>query len=59
MSVRVTRTLEAKGVPTGEVSVADGGGTLTQTIITHRDAQEVVIGVLNDSSLQDPNHPVR
>ena len=57
MSVWVTRTIEAKGVPTGEVSTTDGRGTQTQTIITHRDAQGVVIGVLNDSPLQNPSRP--
>ncbi len=57
MSVRVTRTLEARGVPTGEVPTTDTGGTPTQTIITHCDAQGVVIGVLNDSSQQNPSEP--
>ncbi len=57
MSVRVTRTIEAKGVPTGEASTADGGGTRMQTIITHRDVQGVVIGVLNDSPWQNSSGP--
>ncbi len=40
MSVKITRLIEAKGV-TGE------GDTPTQTVITHRDAQGVVIDILD------------
>ena len=47
MSVRVTRTIEAMGVPTGEVSTTSEGGTPTQTVITHRNAQGVIIDVLD------------
>ncbi len=57
MSVRVTRMLEVKGVPTGEASTTDGRGTPTQTIITHRDAQGVVIDVLDDLPRKNPPRP--
>ena len=57
MSVRVTRMLEAKGVPTGEASMADWRGTLTQTVITHRDVEGVVISILDDSSRPTPSKP--
>ncbi len=48
MSVRVTRTIEATGVPTGEAYTTDEKGTPTQTIVTHRDVQGVIIDVLDN-----------
>ncbi len=48
MSVRVTRTIEATGVPTGETYTTGVGATLTQTIITQREAQGMIINVLDD-----------
>ncbi len=36
MSVKITRTIEAKGVPTGGASTTGEGDTPTQTVITHR-----------------------
>ncbi len=53
----VTRTLAARGVPTSEVFAADRGDTPTQTVITHRDAQGMIISVLNDSPLRNPPEP--
>ncbi len=50
MSVRLMRMIEAKGVPTGEASTADGRGPPKQTIITHRDTEGVIISILDDSS---------
>ncbi len=47
MSVKVTRTIEARGVPTGEASTTGEGDTLTQTVITHRNAQGVIVDVLD------------
>ncbi len=47
MAVKVTRTIEATGVPTGEESTAGGEATPTQTVITHRDAQGVIVNVLD------------
>ncbi len=44
-------------MPTSEVSAADWGDTLTQTVITHRDAQGVTISVLNDSPRRNPPEP--
>ncbi len=57
MSVRVTRTLAASGLPAGEVSATDGGGTMRQTVTTHREARGVIIRVLDDSSLRNPPEP--
>ncbi len=57
MSVRVTRTLAMSGVPAGEVSATDSGGTPTQTVITHRETQGVIISVLNDSPRRNPPEP--
>ncbi len=48
MAVRVTRTIEATGVPTGEAYTTDERGTPTQTIVTQRDAQGVIIDVLDN-----------
>ncbi len=36
------------GVPTGDAHATDEGGTPTQTIVTHRDAQGVIIDVLDN-----------
>ncbi len=47
MAVKVTHTIEATGVPTGEASTAGGEPTPTQTVITHRDAQGVIVNVLD------------
>ena len=49
MSVRVTQTIEATGVPTGEAAATGGGGVSapTQTVITHRDSQGVIVDVFN------------
>ncbi len=54
MSVRVTRTLPATGVPASEVSATDGGGTPTQTVTIHREARGVIISVLDDSPPLEP-----
>ena len=59
MSVRVTHTLEAKGVPTGEASTTDGRGILKQTIITHQNVQGVVFDVLDDLSWKKPTRTTR
>ncbi len=59
MSVRVTRTLAATGVPAGEVSTAAGGDTPTQTVTTHREARGVIIHVLDDSPLRNPPKPLK
>ncbi len=53
MSVRVTRTLEAEGVPTSEVPDTGQEGTRTHTIITQQEAQGVIFGALNDPSRPD------
>ncbi len=47
MAMKVTHTIEATGVPTGEASMAGGEPTPTQTVITHRDAQGVIVNVLD------------
>ncbi len=54
MSVRVTRTLAATGVPTSEVSASNREGTPMQTVTTHREARGVIIGVLDNSPLRNP-----
>ncbi len=59
MSVRVTRTLEAKGVPASEVPTTERKGTPTQTITTHREAQGMIIGVLNGSPREEPPEPAK
>ncbi len=48
MSVRVTRTIEVTGVPTRETNSTGGEDTPTQTVITQREAQGVIINVLNN-----------
>ncbi len=57
MSVRVTRMIEATGVPTGEACTTDERGTLTRTIVTHRDAQGVIIDVLDNLPGTNPPGP--
>ncbi len=57
MSMRVTRTIEAKGVPTGKAYTADERGTLMQTIITQRDVQGVIIDVLDELPRKNPPGP--
>ncbi len=57
MSVRVTRTIEATGLPTGEAYTTDDTGTPTQTIITHRDARGVIINVLDNLPGKDLPEP--
>ncbi len=47
MSVKVTCTIEATGVPTGEASMTGEGDTPTQTVITHRNAQGMIVNVLD------------
>ncbi len=47
MSVKIARTIEARGVPTGEASTTGEGDTPMQTVITHRDALGVIINVLD------------
>ncbi len=53
MSVRVTRTLEAEGVPTGEMSDTGGERTRTHTVITQQETQGVILGALNNPSWPD------
>ncbi len=48
MSVRVTRTIEVTGVPTGETTATGEVDTPTQTVVTQREAQGVIINVLNN-----------
>ncbi len=48
MSVQVTRMIEATGVPTRKAYTTDEGGTPTQTVVTHQDAQGVIIDVLDN-----------
>ncbi len=47
MSVKVTHTIEATGVPTGEASTTGEESAPTQTVITHRDAQGVIVDILD------------
>ncbi len=53
MSVQVTRTLEAEGVPTGEMSDTGGERTRTHTVITQQETQGVILGALNNPSWPD------
>ncbi len=48
MSVQVTRMIEATGVPTGETYTTGEGITPTQTNIAQREAQGVIINVLDN-----------
>ncbi len=57
MSVNVTHTIEATGVPTREVSTTGEESAPTQTVITHRDAHGVIVDVLDGmpgESLPEP-----
>ncbi len=57
MSVKVTHTIEATGVPTGEVSTTGEESASTQTVMTHPDAQGVIVDVLDGrpgKSLPEP-----
>ncbi len=56
--MRVTRTLDAEGIPTCEVSNTGGDGTRTHTIITQQEAQGVILGALNDPSRPDASGPL-
>ncbi len=55
--MRVTRTIEATGVPASKVHAIDRGRTTTQTITTHREAQGVIVGVLDKPPLDEPPEP--
>ncbi len=55
--MKVTRTIEATGVPTGEASTAGGEATPTQTVITHRDAQGVIVNVLDGMPVKNLPEP--
>ncbi len=57
MSVKITRMIEAKGVPTGESSTTREGDTPTQTVITHRDAQGVIIDILDGLPRKNLSEP--
>ncbi len=48
MAVRVTRTVEATGVPVGEASATAMEPSPTQTVTTHREASGVIVGVLDN-----------
>ncbi len=54
MAVRVTRTIEMTGVPASEAPAIDMGHTPTQTITTHQEARGVIVGVLDNSPVDEP-----
>ncbi len=54
MAVRVTRIIEATGVPASEAPAIDMGHTPTQTITTHQEARGVIVGVLDNPPVDEP-----
>ncbi len=48
MAVRVTRTVEATGVPVSGAPATDMKHAPTQTVTTHREARGVIVGVLDN-----------
>ncbi len=59
MSVKVTRMIEATGIPTGEVSTTGEEPVPTQTVITHRDTHGVTVDVLDGTPGSLPEPPSR